>query len=289
MEMSWERFLQLWCGLWLAVALGRTLQSLLGLTAEQRAVRYTGRIDRVGELRHGGSAEGGIPVVVGYGDAPPVTVTNDGTQGERGEPITTAWVGREVGVVHPPRRPHAHRFTTSAEPPGRGLGWAAFALFLAYAGAVALVAVERAWPWALIGSGGPLALWGLVQLPVMLREKSEHLRRLDRMEAVPGRITAVLRDVSIDQDDGQAVTTLTPVLVFTTRAGQAVTAHCTTHLPRTEGVRGREVTVHHDPADPADFTLDPDADRRARSSDVTVLAIAVLLLAGTAVVGVLLL
>ncbi|MFJ1757157.1 DUF3592 domain-containing protein [Kitasatospora sp. NPDC088134] len=289
MELGWERFLQLWCGLWLAVALGRTLQSLLGLTAEQRAVRHTGRIERVGELRHGGSAEGGIPVIVTYGDAPPVTVTNDGTRAERGEPITAAWVGRELGVVHPPRRPHAYRFTTSAEPPGRGLGRAAFALFLACAGAVALVAVEVAWPWALIGSGGPLALWGLVQLPVMVREKSERLRRLDRMETVPGRITAVLRDVDVDPEDGGAMTALTPVLVFTTRAGQAVTAHCTRHLPRAEGVRGREVTVHHDPADPADFTLDPDADRRAQSSNVPVLVVTVLLLAGTAVAGVLLL
>ncbi len=288
MEMSWERFLQLWCGLWLAVALGRALLSLAGLTGAQRAVRHTGRIERVGALRHGGSAEGGIPVVVTYG-TPPVTVTNDGTRSERGDPVTVAWVGREVGVVHPPRRPHAHRFTTDSVPVGRGLGWAAFALFLAYAGAVALAALSWAWPWALIGSGGPLALWGLVQLPVMLREKSERLRRLDRMEAVPGRITAVLRDVGIDQDDGQVMTTLTPVLAFTTRAGQAVTAYCTTHLPDPGTSRGREVTVHHTPADPADFTLDPDADRRARTSDVTVLVVAVLLLAGTATAGVLLL
>ncbi|RKE17757.1 DUF3592 domain-containing protein [Streptomyces sp. TLI_171] len=287
--MGWDEWLRLWCAVWGAAALVGVGRSLAGLTGAQRTVRLTGRIERVRPPRHGGSRRGGISVVVGYRDpasGQQVTVTNDG---ERGEPITEAWEGREIGVNHPRGRPHAYRFARLPDPPGRGLGWPAFALFLVYVGLVVLAAIDWAWPWALIGVGVPGALAGASQLPGAVRAKNARLRRLAGMETAPGEVVAVLKDVSVDQDDGGVSTTITPVLAFTTRDGRAVTAFCTEHLPGPAGARGRAVTVHYSPADPAEFTLDPAADHRSADRDVTIHAAVAGLLAATAVAGALLL
>ncbi|MFB7948042.1 DUF3592 domain-containing protein [Kitasatospora phosalacinea] len=287
--MGWERFLLLWSGAWCAAALVGLARSLAGVTRAQRTVRLTGRIREVGEVRHGSSRVGGIPLVVDYPDPATgrqVTVTGDDG---RGESVTAAWAGREIGVSLPPGPADGHRFADAPEPPSRGLGWPAFAAFLAYAGLVALAALRWAWPWALVGGAGPWALSGLWYLPEALRDRRGKRERLTAMDAVPGRIVAVLRDVRIDEDDGSRITTHTPVVAFTTRDGTAVTAHCTAHLADPAGARGRGVTVHHTPADPAEFTLDPAADRRGWGWDVAVHVAVLVLLAATAAVGVLLL
>ncbi|MYR55812.1 DUF3592 domain-containing protein [Streptomyces sp. SID625] len=287
--MGWDQFLVLWCAVWAVLALVGYAMALAGVTGARRTVRLTGRIVRVRESRHGGSRKGGISVVVTYRDpasGQEVTVTNDG---ERGEMITAAWEGREIGVSHPRGRPHAYRFSDRSEQPGRGLGRPGCALFLVYVGLVALAAVEQGWPWALIGFGGPCALHAAAHLPGTVRARSERLGRLAAMDTVPGRVVAVLKDVSIDQDDGHAWTTITPVVSFTTREGTAVTAHCTSHLANPASAYGRDVTVHYTPADPADFTLDRAAEQRAQGQDVTFNVLVTVVLAATAVAGVVLL
>ncbi|SFY32518.1 DUF3592 domain-containing protein [Streptomyces atratus] len=287
--MGWDEFLVLWCGVWGVVAVIGFARSLAGVTKAQRTIRLTGRIERVRAPRHGGSRVGGISVVVSYRDpasGQEVSVTNDG---ERGEMITSAWEGREIGVSHPRGRPHAYRFSNVPEEPSRGLGWPGFAVFLVYVGLVVLAAVEWGWPWALIGLGGPWAVSGAVHLPGAVRAKNRRVERLAAMETVAGRVVAVLKDVSVDQDDGHTWTTITPVVSFTTREGTAVTAHCTSNLQDPAGAYGRAVTVHYTPADPAEFTLDRAAEHRSEERDVTFNVLVFVVLVATAVVGVVLL
>ncbi|MFF2325708.1 MULTISPECIES: DUF3592 domain-containing protein [unclassified Streptomyces] len=287
--MGWNEFLVLWCAGWGVVALIGYGMSLAGVTKAQRTVRLTGRIERVREPRHGGSRRGGISVVVSYRDpasGQEVTVTNDG---ERGEMITSAWEGREIGVSHPRGRPHAYRFSPTPEEPGRGLGLPGFAVFLVYVGLVVLAAVDWGWPWALIGFGGPWAVSGAVQLPGAVRAKNRRIERLAAMDTVRGQVVAVLKDVSVDQDDGHTSTTITPVVSFTTHEGTAVTAHCTSNLPDQAGAYRRDVTVHYTSADPAEFTLDRAAEHRSEERDVTLHVLAIVVLVATAVAGVALL
>ncbi|MFF1650631.1 DUF3592 domain-containing protein [Streptomyces sp. NPDC058240] len=282
--MGWDEFLVLWCAVWGVMAVVGYGMSLAGVTKAQRTVRLTGRIERVREPRHGGSRTGGISVVVSYRDpasGQEVTVTNDG---ERGEMITPAWEGREIGVSHPRGRPHAYRFSNTPEEPSRGLGWPSFAVFLVYVGLVVLAALEWGWPWALIGFGGPWAVSGAVHLPGAVRAKNRRIERLAAMDTAQGRVVAVLKDVSVD-DDGHTSTTITPVVSFTTREGTAVTAHCTSNLPDLAGAYGRAVTVHYTPADPAEFTLDRAAEHRSEERDVTFHVLAIAVLVATAVAG----
>lgn len=108
-------YLALWCGAFGTIALVGYARSLAGMTPAQRAVRVMGRIERAREPRHGGSARDGIPVVVSFQDpstGQEFTVTNDGDRGER---ITTAWPGREIGVRYSrPTGPAPSRRTESA-------------------------------------------------------------------------------------------------------------------------------------------------------------------------------
>ncbi|GGV31028.1 DUF3592 domain-containing protein [Streptomyces spectabilis] len=283
--MGWDEVLTLWCAAWGVAALVGYGMSLAGVTKAQRTVRLTGRIERVREPRHGGSRAGGISVVVSYRDpasGQDVIVTNDG---ERGETITCAWEGREIGVSHPRGRPHAYRFSNTVQEASRGLGRPGFAVFLVYVGLVVLAAVGRGWPWALIGFGGPGAVFAAAHLPGPVRAKNRRVERLAAMDSVRGQVVAVLKDVSVDQDDGHTLTTITPVVSFTTREGTAVTAHCTSHLPDPANAYGREVTVHYTAADPAEFTLDRAAEHRSEGQDVTFNVVVTVVLAATAVAG----
>ncbi|MFF8917290.1 DUF3592 domain-containing protein [Streptomyces sp. NPDC015032] len=284
--MGWGRFLALWCAVWGAVAVAGFVRSLAGVTKVQRGGRLTGRIVRVRVPRHGGSRMGGIWVVVSYRDpasGQKITVTNDG---ERGEMITSAWEGREIGVSHPRGRPHASQFSNAPEEPSRGLGRPSFAVFLVYVGLVVLAALEWGWPWALIGFGGPWAVFAAVHLPGAVRVKNRRIERLAAMETVPERVVTVLKDVSVDQDDGHTSITITPVVSFTTREDTTVTAHCTSNLPDPAGAYGRDVTVHYTPADPAEFTLDRAVEHRSTEREVTFDVLVIVVLAATAVAGV---
>ncbi|MFD8749436.1 DUF3592 domain-containing protein [Kitasatospora sp. NPDC059577] len=286
--MDWHGFVALWCAVLGAVALVGYGRSLTGMTKAQRAVRVRGRIERVREPRHGGSHRDGISVVVSYRDpstGQDVTVTNDGDRGER---ITAAWTDREIEVSYPPRRPHAFRFSTDLRPVGRGLGRPNTALFFGYLGLVVVAAIDWGWPWALVGVCGPWAVTIACHLPGNVRDVHRRRETTDSMVAVPGRVIAVLKDVSSDAEGG-TTTTITPVVAFTTREGTAVTAHCTAGLPNPAGSHRRELTVHYSPADPADFTPDLEARRRSQRTDVTVNVLGLVVIAAAAVVGAVLL
>ncbi|MEV4004395.1 DUF3592 domain-containing protein [Actinomadura sp. NPDC049753] len=282
--MGWHGYLALWCAVLGTVALAGYGLSLAGMTRAQRTVRVTGRIVQVREPRHGGSRKGGISVVVSYRDpssGQEAIVTNDG---DRGEMITAAWTGREIGVHYPRGRPHAYRFTDRPQQGGRGLGLPNLALFLVYAGAVVGAAIDRGWPWALIGFCGPWAVVGACHLPGNIRDTRRRRETLASMIAVQGRVIAVLRDVRTDEEGGTS-TTITPVVAFTTREGAAVTAHCTERMPDPADARGREVTVHYTPDDPAVYTLNRVAEQRSLRTDVAVNVVGLLAVASAAVAG----
>jgi len=281
-------YLAVWCSVLGVLALAGYGRSLSGTSGAQRTVRAAGRIERVREPLHGGSKRDGISVVVSYLDPETgerAVVTNEG---ERGDVITEAWVGREIEVGHPRGRPHAYRFSTGPVGPGRGLGWPNFAVFLMYAGVVVYLAVERAWPWALVGFCGLWAVFGIAYLPGNVRASRLRRERLAAMVAVPGTVIAVLKDVGSDSEGG-TTTTITPVVRFTTSDGTTVTAHCTSGIPAPATSYGREVLVHHLPGDPAHFTLDPAAAYRSESWE-TPFAVALLaVLVGATVAGAVLL
>ncbi|WP_031069270.1 DUF3592 domain-containing protein [Streptomyces sp. NRRL WC-3742] len=282
--MDWYGYLPLWCGVFGALALVGYGRSLAGVTKAQRTVRVKGRIERVDEPRHGSSPSDGISVVVSFQDpstGQEFTVTNDGGPGET---IGTAWTGREIGVHYPPGRPHAFKFANHLSEGGRGLGWANFALFLVYAGVVTVVAIDRGWPWALVGFCGPWALSGLCHLPGNLRDRSRRIGALGAMVAVPGRVVAVLKSVTVDSDTGTS-TRLVPVLTFTTLDGRAVTAYCESGLKNPAGSRGLDVTIHYSPDDPARFVLDVEAERDSWHWDMVVNIVGVLAVTAAAVVG----
>ncbi|MGW7547272.1 DUF3592 domain-containing protein [Streptomyces sp. NPDC054770] len=286
--MGRHGYLALWCAVFGTVALFGYVRSLARMTRARRTVRVTGRIERVREPRHGGSRRGGIPVVVSYQDPDTgrdVTVTNDG---DRGEMISVAWEGREIGVHYPRGRPHAFRFTSHPEDGGRGLGLPNAAVFLIYAGLVVVAALDRGWPWALIGFCGPWAVVGALHLPGNVRDTRRRRETLAAMAAVRGRFVAVLKDVSTDAE-GSTSTTLTPVVAFATREGAAVTAFCMSGVPDAAAAQGGDVTVHYTPGDPAVFTLDRAAEQRSLRTDIPVNVVALLVVATAAVVGAVLL
>ncbi|MFJ4474218.1 DUF3592 domain-containing protein [Streptomyces xanthochromogenes] len=282
--MGWHGYLTLWCGVFGTVALVGYGRALTGVSRAQRSVRTKGLIERVTEPRHGSSPHEGIAVVVSFQDpssGQEFTVTNDGGRGER---ISAAWTGREVGVEYPRGRPHAFRFTNDLSEGGRGLGWPTFAVFLAYAGPVVAAAIAWGWPWALLGFCGPWALSGAYHLPGNLRDRNRRLDALAAMAAVSGRVVAVLKSVRTN-DDGYTSTRLVPVVSFTTLDGRAVTAYCESGLPDPAGSQCRDVTVHYAPDDPAVFVLDVEAERRSWKQDMVVNVVGLVIIAAAAAVG----
>ncbi|MFE7524351.1 DUF3592 domain-containing protein [Kitasatospora sp. NPDC057542] len=286
--MNWHGILALWCGVFGLVALVGYGRSLAGVTRAQRTVRVTGRIERVREPRNGSSQKDGIAVVVRFRDpstGEEFVVTNDSETGDR---ITTAWVGREVGVRYPPGRPHAFRFANDLQAGRRGLGWPNSAVFLIYVGLVVVASIDWGWPWALVAVCGPLAVLTAFHLP---GERQRTRGRLDTLAAtapVPGRVIAVLKTVETDAD-GDLRTSRTPVVAFTTHEGAAVTAYYPSGLPDAGVLCGREVTVHYSPADPADFTPDLPAELRSGQGDLGCAVVGLVVTGAAAVAGVVLL
>ncbi|MEU9334097.1 DUF3592 domain-containing protein [Streptomyces sp. NPDC048290] len=288
---DWHMYLALWCALCAAVALIGYVRSLAGVTRPQRMVRTTGRIERVTEPRHGGSAQDGIPVVVTFRDpatGQEHTVTNDR---DHGDTVTEAWTGRQFHLRYPPGRPHDYRFQirfVGVEPEKEwGLGVPNFAVFLIYAAAVTAAAIEWAWPWALVATCGPLALIIAANLPGTVRNIDRRVERKTAMAAVPGRVVAVLKDISTD-GEGTPYTTWTPVVTFTTQDGKDVTAYGK-EIPDPETSRGRDLTIHYTPTDPADFVAGPLVPARHRTLDITLSVLSLLVTAAAAVTGAILL
>ncbi|MEU2133850.1 DUF3592 domain-containing protein [Streptomyces sp. NPDC018352] len=283
--MGLQGYLALWCAASGTVALVGYVRSLAGVTAAQRAVRVAGRIEQVREPRHGSSQHDGIPVVVSFQDpssGEEFTVTNDRDRGER---IEAAWTGREIGVRYRRGRPHTYQFFTGDLQAGRrGLGWPNFALFLIYVALVIFAAIDWSWPWALIGFGVPWTLSGVWYMPQSARAVRRRIDALTSQSPVPGRVIAVLTDTSTDSEGG-TFTSHTPVVAFTTREGTTVTAYCADDLPTPATSRGRDLTVHYDPDDPALFTPDLASEDRSRRLDITCGTVALLLGVAAVVVG----
>ncbi|MFE4538713.1 DUF3592 domain-containing protein [Streptomyces scopuliridis] len=287
--MSPQAYLALWCVVFGTVALVGYARSLAGVTAAQRAVRVMGRIEQVREPRHGSSQRDGIHAVVSFQDpssGEEFTVTNDRDHGER---ITAAWTGREIGVRYPRGRPHAYQFFTGDLSAGRrGLGWPNFALFLIYVGLVVFAAIDWSWSWALIGFGVPWTLSGVWYMPPNARAVRRRTDALTSQPPVPGRVIAVLTDTGTDSEGG-TFTSHTPVIAFTTHEGTTVTAYCADELPDPTNSRGRDVTIHYDPDDPAVFTANLASEDRSGALDITCGTVALLLGVAAVVVGVALL
>jgi hypothetical protein len=281
--MGWHGYLTLWCVVLGAVALVGYGRSLAGVTRGQRAVRVMGRIERVTEPRHGSSGREGIAVVVTFRDpatGQEFTVTNDGECGDR---ISTAWPGREIGIRYPPGRPHAYRFTTDPDAGRSGLGRPNFAAFLVYVGLVVVASIDWGWPWALIGFGVPWTLLGATYLPGAVRDTRLRVEGLASGGPVPGRVIAVLKDVTVDED-GDTATSHTPVVAFTTHDGTAVTAY-REGLRDPAGSRGRDLTIHYRPDNPVVFTTDLAGEERSRVGEIVFGVAALLVGVAAAVAG----
>ncbi|MFI6653015.1 DUF3592 domain-containing protein [Streptomyces sp. NPDC050529] len=282
--MGWHGYLALWCIVLGAVALVGYGRSLAGVTRGQRAVRVMGRIERVTEPRHGSSGREGIAVVVTFRDpatGQEFTVTNDGECGDR---ISTAWTGREIGIRYPPGRPHAYRFTTDPDAGRSGLGWPNFAVFLIYVGLVVVASIDWGWPWALIGFGVPWTLLGATYLPGAIRDSRLRIEGLASGGPVPGRVIAVLKDVTVEED-GETATSHTPVVAFTTHDGTAVTAYRTVGLSDPARSRGRDLTIHYRPDNPVVFTSDLAAEHRSHVGEIAFAVGALLVGVAAAVAG----
>ncbi|MFI5966549.1 DUF3592 domain-containing protein [Streptomyces asoensis] len=78
---------------------------------------------------------------------------------------------------------------------------------------------------------------------------------------------------------------LVPVVTFTTLDGRAVTAYCESGPADLAGSRGRDVTVHYSPDDPAVFALDVEAERRSWKRDMAVNVVGVVVVAAAAAVA----
>ncbi|CAO0835372.1 hypothetical protein SMICM17S_02343 [Streptomyces microflavus] len=145
------------------------------------------------------------------------------------------------------------------------------------------MAVGWGWPWALIGLGGPLAVFAAVHLPGTVRAKNHRIEKLAAMDTVHGRIIAVLKDVTVDQDNGTS-TTITPVLRSppTTARPSRLTARPTsrTQPARTAEMSRSTMRLATLPISP--WTEPPNV---AEKLDVVVNALAVVVLLGAAVVG----
>ncbi|MFD8985024.1 DUF3592 domain-containing protein [Streptomyces sp. NPDC059564] len=282
--MGWHGYLALWCAAFGTMALLGYGMSLAGLTRAQRTVRVMGRIERVREPRHGSSQHDGIPVVVSFHDpstGQEFTVTNDGEHGDR---ISTAWTGREIGVRYPRGRPHAYRFTLDLWANRHGRAWPNSAVFLLYAGLVALATTDWGWPWALLGFGVPWTVSGACYVPQNARAASRRIDALTSRPPVQGRVVAVLTDTSTDSD-GYTSTSHTPVIAFTTHEGTSVTAYCADGLPDPTNSYGRDVTIHYTPDDPAVFTLDLASEHRSRTSEIAFSLLALVIGVAAVVVG----
>ncbi|WP_406332859.1 DUF3592 domain-containing protein [Streptomyces sp. NBC_00203] len=282
--MGWHEYLALWCGVFGTVALLGYGRSLAGVTRAQRTVRVMGRIERIREPLYGSSAKDGIDVVVFFRDpstGQELTVTNDGEHGER---VTTAWTGREIGIHYPPGRPHDFRFTSDLWGGRHGRGWPNFAVFLIYVGLVVVASIDWGWQWSLFGFGVPWTVSGVFYIPQNAREASRRIDTLTSAPPVEGRVIAVLKDVSTDED-GHTSTTYTPVATFTTHEGATVTAYCTSRLPDPAASYGRTLTIHYSPDDPAVFTPNLASEHRSRTLDIALSVLALLIGVAAVVVG----
>ncbi|MEV7415328.1 DUF3592 domain-containing protein [Streptomyces sp. NPDC089919] len=263
------------CAVWALVGYGL---ALAGATRGQRAVRVTGRVVEVCPPAHGAAGTAGIPVVLAFPDPATGREHTLPYDGEHGMMLETAWIGREVTVLHPPGEPGRFKVAYSPEDGLTGRGWPHFAAFLLYAGLVTDTAIRHGYPWALLGGGAALTLFAATALPHELRVGRRESAQLATVVPVRAEVIAVTQTVQ-DYDDGP-MTVHRLFVRFTTGGGTTVTARLADPPKDPARAFGGSVTLHYAPDDLTYLTLDPAAARRAvRRSLLFVIA---LLLAATA-------
>jgi len=284
--MDSHNTLQLWWLIPASLALLGYGRSLAGVTRAQRAVWVTARVVEVGQPAHGDPGKPGIPVTLAFQD--PVTgrefvLSNNG---EHGDAIQEAWVGREFEVRYPPGQPL--RFTVVLDTTGEKSGRAGpdCAVMLLLVGLVIHATVRWGYPWALLGFGALLTAAAVRSPDIRLVRARNAL--LDSATAVPARVVAVTKDVHVDVDDGEIVNH-TPVITFTTRDGTRVTALCRDGIPDPARSLHRALILHYAPTDPSVHTPDPAADRRSGTTAIALIVVLLLTGVAAAVAGVVLL
>ncbi|WP_329223450.1 DUF3592 domain-containing protein [Streptomyces sp. NBC_01485] len=283
--MSVYEVLGLWWVLPSGVALLGYGLALAGLTRAQRAVWVKARIVAVGQPAHGASKRPGIPVTVAF--QTPLTgeefvLPNDG---EHGDAIEEAWVGREVDVRYPRGQPHRYRIVLDMdERHGRVVPNCSVALLLV--GLAIHASVVGGWPWALLGFGSLFTVAAAISPDIRTARARDAL--LASAVAVPARVVAVTKDVHTD-GEGDEIVSHTPVVTFTTREGVDVTVLSREGIPEPGRSLGRDLTLHYAPSDLTAYTPDRAADRRANAWAVATVVILLVTGIAAAVTGALML
>ncbi|MER5198241.1 DUF3592 domain-containing protein [Streptomyces sp. NPDC002755] len=278
--MGGYELLELW---WVVPAglafLGYTL-SLTGLTRAQRAVWVTARIVAVEPPAHGASKQPGIPVTVAFQDPFTERQFTLSNAGRHGYSVEEAWVGRELRVRYPRGQPHRFRVTTDTPQDRNGRVGPDCATILLLIGLVIHATVVRGYPYALLGFGALLTVFAAASPDIRAARARDDL--LSSAVAVPARVVAVTKDVYTD-GEGEELVNHAPVLTFTTEDGTHVTVLSRDGIPDPSHSLHRELTLHYAPSDPAVYTPDPAADRRANERAIG--WIIILLITGAAAVA----
>ncbi|MFF0078778.1 DUF3592 domain-containing protein [Streptomyces canus] len=275
--MSVDDALRLWWVLPTGLALLGYGLPLVGLTPAQRAVWVKGRIVAVGQPAHGASKRPGIPVTVAFRDPATGQEFVLSNVGKHGDSVEEAWVGREVEVRHPRGRPHRFRVVLHSPEDKNGRYGPSCTVVLLLIGLVIHATVLWGYPWALLGFGALVTAFAALSPDIRTARARDTL--LAEAIAVPARVVAVTRDVYTD-GEGDEIINHAPVVTFTTLEGTEVTVLSRDGIPDPSRSLGRRLTIHYAPLDPAVYTPDLAADRRANERAVG--TILILLIAGTA-------
>ncbi|MBY8880881.1 DUF3592 domain-containing protein [Actinacidiphila acidipaludis] len=262
--MTADRVLAVVGGAFGAAALVGYGRAFAGVSRARRAVRVPGRVVAVDTPPASGSDSArGIPVVIAFRDAAGGTELTLPTASRRNGRLTEAWVGRDVGVRHPPGRPQ--RFTVSGSVTAvtpSGLRGPTLLAVPACAALLLWLALHHGWGWAPLGGGAAFAaLMGRVTVAAS-HERSRRAALLTGALTAPGRVVAVQEHTSTD-DSGARTVTFVPVVAFTTSDGRVVTGQCRTGIRDVRRSLGSACQIHYAPSDPAVFTADPAAERLA--------------------------
>jgi len=257
-------------------------RAFAGVSRAQRAVRVPGRVVRVDTPpASGADSARGIPVLIAFHDTAGGQELTLPTTGARNGRLTAAWVGRDVGVRHPPGKPQ--RFTVSPSvdfATRRGLIGPTLLAVPAYAALLVWLGLHHGWGWGPLGGGLAWAALMCRQIVAAWRERARRGALPAAALTVTGRVVAVQQHTTTNED-GTTTTTYVPVVEFTTHDGRTVTAQCRTGIRDRRRSLGSTCSIHYAPADPAVFTANPATDRRSYGCGI--FAAGFLLLGGVAV------
>ncbi|WP_327184342.1 DUF3592 domain-containing protein [Streptomyces sp. NBC_01334] len=263
--MGGYELLELWWVVPAGLALLGYALSLTGLTRAQRAVWVKARIVAVEPPAHGASKRPGIPVTLAFQDPFSKTQFTLSNAGSHGYSVEEAWVGRELQVRYPRGQPHRFRVTLDTPQDRNGRVGPDCATILLLIGLVIHAAVVRGYPYALLGFGALLTVFAAASPDIRTARTRDAL--LSSAVAAPARVVAVTRDVYTD-GEGDEIVNHAPVVTFTTQDGTHVTVLSRDGIPDPRHSLHRELTLYYAPSDPAVYTPDLTADRRANEGAI---------------------